>query len=216
GTEQGLLRYDGVRFTVFDSAHTPSFSNDNVLALFEDRRGVLWVGTQGGGLLRYEAGQVVAHATLDSLADDRILALAQDEEGDLWIGSEAHGLYRMRDGMFTRFSTRDGLASEKIKALQRAREGGLWIATELGLNHLQRGALSAVRAQGLPDGPLSAVYEDSRGDVWVGTSGQGLARIRNGTAEVFTSRDGLPNPFIRCIAEDTDKNLWLGTDGGGV
>ena len=51
-TEEGLVRFDGVRFTVFDKENTPPLQADNILALLVDRSGNLWIGTNGGGLTR--------------------------------------------------------------------------------------------------------------------------------------------------------------------
>ena len=50
GTAEGLVRFDGFRFTVFDRTNTPEMARNNVQVLYEDRAGTLWVGTYGGGL----------------------------------------------------------------------------------------------------------------------------------------------------------------------
>ena len=55
GTVEGLVRFDGVRFTVFDRTNTPEIGNSHITALLEDRSGTLWIGTAGGGLTRMAA-----------------------------------------------------------------------------------------------------------------------------------------------------------------
>ena len=66
GTERGLVRFDGVQFTVFDKGNTPGLQNSNAQALYEDRAGVLWVGTWGG-LHRIQDGRITSLTTRDGL-----------------------------------------------------------------------------------------------------------------------------------------------------
>src|SRR5215831_4922165 len=82
GTERGLVRFDGVSFTVFDKGNAPGMRNSNVQALYQDRQGVLWVGTWGG-LHRFQDGKFTAYTTRDGLASDRVLALCEDRDGGL-------------------------------------------------------------------------------------------------------------------------------------
>jgi ligand-binding sensor domain-containing protein len=57
GTEEGLARFDGDRFTVFDKRNTPGLRNDFIFSLLVDHKGDLWIGTRGGGLTRYSHGR---------------------------------------------------------------------------------------------------------------------------------------------------------------
>src|ERR1700730_17407893 len=56
GTSEGLARFDGVRFTVFDRTNTPALQDDSILALTTARDGSVWIGTEGAGLLHYQNG----------------------------------------------------------------------------------------------------------------------------------------------------------------
>ncbi len=56
GTEEGLVRFDGVRFVVFDKRNTPALKSNTITALWEDREGNLWIGTNGGGLSQFNQG----------------------------------------------------------------------------------------------------------------------------------------------------------------
>src|SRR3954465_11018468 len=57
GTNGGLVRFDGIRFTIFDSGNTPELRSNRILSLAEDRDGTLWIGTQNGGLTSYSQGK---------------------------------------------------------------------------------------------------------------------------------------------------------------
>src|SRR6185503_10523171 len=56
GTQEGLVRFDGVRFTLFDKRNTPALTNHFILSIHEDRQGSLWVGVRGPGLVRLRGG----------------------------------------------------------------------------------------------------------------------------------------------------------------
>src|SRR5271170_970759 len=56
GTSEGLARFDGVRFLIFDRSNTPAISDDSIISLEAVPDGSLWIGTEGGGLLRYARG----------------------------------------------------------------------------------------------------------------------------------------------------------------
>src|SRR5688500_10566961 len=64
-TEEGLVRFDGVRFAVFDPVNTPEMPVSFVNTIFEDDAGVLWIGTGGGGLVRLQDGRFTAYGLAD-------------------------------------------------------------------------------------------------------------------------------------------------------
>src|ERR1019366_9168456 len=70
------------------------------------------------------------------------------------------------------------------------------------------------REQGLRSGPVRALFEDSRGALWIGTVGSGLTRWQEGQFTTFTMRDGLPANSITALGEDSEGRLWVGTDAG--
>jgi ligand-binding sensor domain-containing protein len=77
--------------------NTPQIKENNIQALYEDREGNLWAGTEGGGLVRFRDGRFTAYTTDDGLADNIVDAIFQDHEGSLWIGTLG-GLNRFKDG----------------------------------------------------------------------------------------------------------------------
>src|SRR5437899_4549364 len=85
-TEEGLVRFDGVRFTVFDKENTPALHSNNIQALVADRLGNLWIGSRGGGLIRLKDGEFSTYTSKDGLSNEVILSLFEDSKGNLWIG----------------------------------------------------------------------------------------------------------------------------------
>ena len=90
GTEEGLVRFDGVRFTVFDKK-TAGFKNNMVLALLVDHNRDLWLGTFGGGIARLHQGKFQWFTSKNGLPSDQVRALYEDPQGCIWVGTEGGG-----------------------------------------------------------------------------------------------------------------------------
>ncbi len=96
GTEGGLARFDGVRFTTFRVAHTPGLADNLIRCFYEDREGVLWIGTQGG-LCRYRDGKF---EQLPGIAK-AVSALSADSGGRIWIATAGQGVWQYEHGSLT-------------------------------------------------------------------------------------------------------------------
>ncbi len=86
-TGDGLVRFDGVRFKVFNRTNTPEMTSNNFsfFALHEDRQGALWAGTTNGGVIRYQNGIFTAYTTREGLASNTVSRIDEDAEGTIWI-----------------------------------------------------------------------------------------------------------------------------------
>jgi len=215
--EEGLIRFDGVKFTVFDKENTPQLQANDIRALLVDRQDALWIGTDGGGLTRYKDGVFTTFRTHDGLANDAILSLHEDARGALWIGTDGGGMSRYWNGRFQTYNTRDGLPDDAVFAISTGPDGSLWVGTHAGLGLLKNDQFSSYTTKdGLGKDDIRAVYADRHGDVWVGTNGGGLGRLSDGRFKTYTVRDGLSSNMIWSISEDTAGSLWIGTGDGGL
>ena len=216
-TQEGLARFDGARFKVFNSRTTDQIRHNDVWTLLEDLDGSLWIGTRGGGLTRMKDGVFVNFGKEQGLSDDAIQALWQTPDGSLWIATRGGGLNLYKEGVVTVLTTKDGLSSNTLYALRGDREGNLWIGTDGGgVNVLRDGKVTAITTkQGLSHDTVYSFLEDRDGSFWIGT-GAGLNHYRDGKITTYRTRDGLTNDNIRALFRDRDGNLWIGTDGGGL
>ncbi|MBI3652438.1 MAG: hypothetical protein HY231_15565 [Acidobacteria bacterium] len=211
-TEEGLARFDGRRFTVFDKQNTAAIKSNAIQVLFEDAHENLWIGTDKG-LVRWKNQQFTAYSTANGLLNDNIQALLESREGDLWIGTLA-GLYRMRDEQITAFNVKDGLPDNSIRALFQESAGSLWISTAAGLGRFDGDRFTAFNADAaFPFDTITTIYQGRSGDLWFG-SADGLLQFKDGRFTLFTTRNGLANNKVWSLREDRDGNLWIGTDGG--
>jgi ligand-binding sensor domain-containing protein/signal transduction histidine kinase len=221
GTLEGLVRFDGLEFTVYDSANTPEMPNANITALYEDHEGALWIApgglysppAKGNTLLCYKDGKFQPYTEQDGYPGDPAMAICGAREGGLWIAT-SKGLCRFKDGRFHSYTTKDGLSGDSILSLYEDREGTIWIGTNHGLNQYKDGRFIAFD----PHSPLSqqavkAIHEGKDGSHWIGTP-SGLSRLKDGQLTNYTTKDGLPENEVMAINEDRDGNLWLGTAHG--
>ena len=217
GTRAGLVRFDGVRFTVFDRGNTPAMASHQVEDLAVAADGTLWIAIDGGGLMRRDGdGRFRTWARGDGLPTNRVMVVTAGREGEVWFGTYGAGVGRFKDGEISFLTAADGLTDTSIWGLTVDRAGTLWIGTYVGgLNRYRDGVVTAwTIADGLPSNGVGKIVEDRRGDLWLGTT-HGLARIRGGEIDTLAALD-LPRDFIWGLEEDRDGNLWFGTVGGGL
>lgn len=219
GTQEGLVRFDGMQIKVFDTRNTPELRSNSIVTLCEDRDGTLWIGTDGGGITRYASGRFLDNlGTRNGLENDYIRNLHPAQDGAVWITAHTGGLIRMHGGERQRWTTADGLPSDSLRTVLQDRRGRLWIgADEAGLTLWENGTIRRFGpADGLASGQIRVLYEDSRGRVWVGTRSAGLLLWDEKRFRGFSIRDGLPGNSVRAIREDRDGALWIGLESGGL
>lgn len=211
-TQGGLLRFDGVKFTVFDHRNTPGLGGSIVLSLVEGRDGSLWIGTDGGGLSRFRHGRFTSYRTGDGLAQDYVWSVHEGRDGSVWIGMGGAGLDRLKDGRLTHYDVGDGYVSAVLEDRQRA----LWIGTTGGLARLAHGTLTYYSTKdGLAGNAIRALCEDREGSLWIGTT-DGLTRRKDGHLTTYTTADGVSRLSVKSLYEDREGSLWIGTLDGGL
>jgi ligand-binding sensor domain-containing protein len=205
GTREGLARFDGVRFTIFDRRTTPTFLHNQIRHLLEDRAGILWISTPAA-LVRYRAGQFTSFTTKDGLASDNVWSTYEDRAGNLWVATLG-GLSRYRDGKFSSYTIG---AIGNVECLLEDRDGALWIGTTDGLVRWANGTFTTFTKQhGLAGNAIKALFQDQQGRLWIATT-EGLSRWSEGR---FTNA-GLPPREITSFAQDRASKLWVGTTDG--
>ena len=217
GTEEGLVRFDGLRFTIFDKSNTPELKSNDIYALLADRLGNLWIGTGGGGVLRMTQGKFVAFTTQTGLSNNSVLSLCEGRDHAIWIGTEGGGVNRFKDGKFTVFNSQTGLADDSVYSIAASKDGSVWFGTGEGLSQLKDGSFNNFTVpQGLPNKNVRALFEDRDGTLWVGTNGGGLSQFRDGHFTTFTTKDGLRSNAVFSVYQDKEGTLWIGSVGGGL
>jgi ligand-binding sensor domain-containing protein len=210
GTDEGLARFDGVRFAVFDPVNTPALRNAAIQSLLADSRGALWVGTSGGGVTRLADGHFETYGTTEGLPDNRVNAIYEDHAGRIWVGTFG-GLRLFADGRFVDHVGPTPLPALPVTALREARDGALWIGTAgRGVWRWKDAQLAAV-GDG-PDGAL-AFHEDERARMWIGGR-TGLWRAEGPHLAPVADYPGDRGASVAALCSDRDGSLWIGADDG--
>jgi len=212
GTEEGLVRFDGVRFTIFDKSNTKEILHNKVNAVISARDGSLWISTYGG-LTRFKDGRFTPYTTNEGLSSNGVSTLYEDSKNTLWIGSE-NGITQFKDGNFTSFTEKDGLAANRTYSIAEDTDGSILIGTAKGLTRFKNGRFrNYTTTEGLPDNETTSIYRDRKDNIWVGTI-NGLSQFKDERFTTYTTKNGLLSNSILTINQDSDGNLWVGTASG--
>ncbi len=213
GTEEGLVRFDGVRFTVFDK-NTAGLKHNMVLALLVDRHGDLWLGMYGGGIARLHAGKFEAYTTTEGLPSNMVRALYEDSDGTLWIGTDGGGLAQFKGNRFKAFTKADGLIDNAVFSITGDHSKALWIGTQNGVSCLRKGVFSSFTTRnGLSGNFVRTVLADSNDTLWAGTN-DGLSAISAAGVRHVSVNEGIAGSTVFSLKKDAAGTLWIGTSAG--
>jgi ligand-binding sensor domain-containing protein/signal transduction histidine kinase len=214
GTEDGLARFDGAQFQVFDKS-SGKLPGNYIYCLFEDLRGALWIGTNGG-LVRYHSGKFEVIGAEAGLQDAFVYGVAQDQSGELWISAN-YKLWRFSNDSFTCFDPLEepghlgGVIDVTVD-----RTGTVWAIMKGGTvcrfrhNHFEPvPEFETLRGQA-----LSRISSDSDGAVWISNFSGGIYRYYNGEVTSFGRADGLQVIPASRVIRGHDGSIWFGTDQG--
>ncbi|CAG5068625.1 Sensor histidine kinase RcsC [Dyadobacter sp. CECT 9623] len=183
-SSQGLLRYDKNTHSYISYLNDPgnprSISSSSVLALYIDRSGKLWIGTEGGGLNLFdEKANAFIRFTHDpansrSISNNLVNCIFEDSKGNLWLGTNGGiNLFDKRNQTFTCYRQKDGLPNDLIWGILEDSHGLLWISTNNGLSRFDP-ASKSFRNFDISDGLQGtsfnrmAAYEDQNGRMYFG------------------------------------------------
>lgn len=211
GTQNGLARFDGARFVVFDAKNTPGLGSSQIYALAQDNHDSLWIGTFNAGLSRLSQGRFETFTEKNGLVCNAVRTIYAARNGVVWIGT-TNGLARYENGTFTRLTTADGLAHNIVRTIAEMSDGVIVIGTAKGVNRIVEGRIELAYA-GLPGSVIRSLIFDRKGAAWVGFAG-GVVRIADGRIEDTIATNGLADNLVNAIFEDRHEQIWVGTYGG--
>jgi ligand-binding sensor domain-containing protein/serine phosphatase RsbU (regulator of sigma subunit) len=211
-TQEGVVRFDGVRFQVLSTREIPALGTNDIRALAEDTSGALWIGTRGHGVVKWQDGVSTAFTTKEGLVHDVVLSLLVARDGSLWVGTRGGGVSHLKDGAMSSLSSKDGLASDTVWAIAELPDGTMAFGTEAGVSLLRKDsngrlvpAVESVREQ------VSTLLADADGTLWVGST-SGLARVRGSEVVALGESDGVSG--VQALLRDRDGNLWIAAEAG--
>lgn len=218
-TQEGLARFNGQEFEVFDQYNTPQINRNYIRQVIQARDGTVWIGTDGGGVTEMKDG--IFHRVYtreDGLPTDHINHLLEMPDGSLWIGTYENGLVVLKDGKITPFPLPGEASNRTIDTILLDRDGSTWIGTDgAGLIKYANNRFTTFTIEnGLTSNQVTTLMQDHRGRLWIGTATGGLLLYDNGTFQNINKTYGLKAETINALLEDSDGNTWIGSEGDGL
>lgn len=212
GTTGGLVRFDGVSFSVFTRENTPQLRDNTIWTLLPTSEGDLWIGTLGGGLVRYRKGEWRNFHTAEGLTNLFVYSVFQDSRKDLWVGTE-DGLFRRKGDRFEEVSYRAEPSGGHIAKVFEDSLGRLWVAGT-GIYVRERGASRFVcQDKSLSQLTFRSIAETRDGTLWAATV-NGLLQLERGAAR-FRPITDVPR-LVQTLYTDRAGSLWIGIAGKGL
>jgi ligand-binding sensor domain-containing protein/signal transduction histidine kinase len=219
GTEKGLVRFDGLRFELMQSAASPQPALTHVLGLMADADGGLWARLRHPALtlFRYNGAVFQDVMNLFGRPQASVSAMTRGRDGAplLWVLEGEPSAIVLRGNRFETLAAPANFSRSAVLALAQTADGDLWVATrDAGLFRLRNGNVSAI-TEGLPDLKVNALVPVGQNQLWVATDA-GIVRW-DGTkltkAGVPSALDGVQS---LAMTVDRDSNLWVGTNSRGL
>ena len=236
GTKNGLNRYDGFDYKIYNKKNS-SLSADDITDLLIDNKGRLWIGTTGGGLNRYDQlhddfvffKNIVDDST--SLSSNQIIKIFEDSKYNLLIGTE-NGLNQFEEtsSTFKRYleNSNSESANNSVWAIAEDEGHNIWLGSFGGsLMHLDLSTGDYVyyvtnnTINNLSANFIFALQKISGNRLLIGTGGSGLLVFDIDKKQFHPFFEKAQKPYrdisvIRTIYKDSDETIWVGTDGQGV
>jgi ligand-binding sensor domain-containing protein/signal transduction histidine kinase len=212
GTPNGLIRFDGSRFTPW-TASTPenALPNGPVHAIVGSADGSLWVGFGGGGgVVRIHQGIVFQYAKAEG-APPGATAMIQDRQGTIWVATRS-GLFRFANGRWTMLGKANGYTGAEAFSLFEDRSGRLWIGTASGVYRRNGESLELLDAEATN---VQSLAEDANGAIWVTDARDIVRKLSTNTAPQHEREIRLPAGAWR-LMRDSRNQIWIAAFGGGL
>lgn len=229
GTRSGISVYRNGRFE--QASEFPDLPDPKIRSILQDSNGDFWVGTYGGGLVRYRNGRKVETFDINNgLPDNIVMKVIETQSGEIWAATYG-GVIQIQNGQINVINTDDGLLQNTILTIFEDHKGRIWAGTFAGISVIENGVIRNISAMdGMQHVVSYFITEDDDGYIWVGTN-NGLirynpdlqtvvrdpARVRDITPfKVYNAEMGLSadETNANAVLRDRDGNFWIGTVGG--
>lgn len=210
------------RDQTWDFRGHPALARHDIVALFCDSRGNLWVGLDGGGLVRLQPKTITTYSMAQGLPSENIVSLTEAPDGQLFLGRLGgnRGLTSLNPDQNLLVPDLDPFKGRFVSSCLQSRTGPLWIGTVgQGIFSVENGNALAWR-QGPgellagADTMITVLFEDRQGAFWIGTESLGAFRYDGTNTLQHTTSTGLPHNKVSAIVQDLEGHFWIGTVNG--
>ncbi|MGB4399597.1 MAG: PAS domain S-box protein [Daejeonella sp.] len=211
-TEEGVLRFDGTNFKVFNRENTPGVHSSTFYDLAKSKQGV-WAAAVNT-ILYLNSDSIKTYDFRKHLKNSWISAISEDPQGVLWAGTNNGELFYIKNHRITRYH---GLPAKNLKSIQTLNKNSdkLFLGTERGLFQINKDQ-SLAYVPGFETQNIRALEIDKYGSLWIGTKEDGLYHLKGKNTTQYTIKDGLNELFIRSLGISPGGDIWIGTSSSGI
>ncbi|MES2139683.1 MAG: two-component regulator propeller domain-containing protein [Bacteroidota bacterium] len=217
-----LTKVEGQVYNFSNFTVETGLSQPQILAVFQDDNGVMWFGTNGGGITKYDGKSYEYITDKDGLADNVVYCIEKDNKGKILIGTN-NGLSVFTPSAspgkdsthFKNFTTQNGLTHNRIYTIFCDKKGEILLGTGKGISVFKDSTCSALKISDILDNSLIFnISEDSKQNLWFSTLGNFVFKYDGKILKNYTAQDGLKNEYVYSILEFGDNVYWFLTNQG--
>ncbi|MFN4234454.1 MAG: two-component regulator propeller domain-containing protein [Bacteroidia bacterium] len=238
GTDNGLNLFDIKKQTFKNIPIGSKPEERNILSLYEDKSGIIWIGTFNGFFaFNPKTNKAKLYKDVDAFGEpkvkfsERVYAFLEDNENNFWIGTDATLIkFDRKFNTFKYYKLNNELNNnDRIRAIIQDSYGWIWVSTlGAGVNIYDRktDSFKSYKNQvnnnsSISNNNIRCIFEDKAGSVWIGTNGGGANIYHRSNNQFYFFKKESDNPnglrhFPMALLEDSKGNLWIGTYEGGV
>lgn len=198
----------------------PNLPNKDVQSIYQDRDGYIWISTRKG-LFQYDGYSVVSYKSnlykTNLFTNNNIYCVVEDANHCLWIGTyNGVNVLDKRTGIIRKLNNTE-LEGNGVSTILITKDNRIWLGTERGLyEYLAEQDSCLLYDQNntnnvLPKVTVKSLFEDDKGDIWIGTWGSGLFRYEHSSRQFLRYPKMNPANSAYIIYQDSHKNMWVGT-----
>ncbi|HKB11825.1 MAG TPA: two-component regulator propeller domain-containing protein, partial [Vicinamibacterales bacterium] len=208
--EKGLVRFDGLRFHLFQPLEPTSATDTAALNVLPDSDGALWTWLRRAALLRFRNGAFANALNIPGPPDPRVGAMAVGNDGAILIADARLGLLVSRSGRVHTLLARGSLPWRFITAVAQTPDGDIWVGTrDAGLVRVQHGQATIIGDESLSP-KINCLVSDDHNRVWIGTD-DGVFKWDAGVVTRAATTPEAGRVRALSMAKDRDANIWVGT-----
>jgi len=212
-SKSGISKFDGQEFKKFTSKD--GLTNNNLKCIREGNDGVLFLGSDGGGLIKFTSENFISYGTNDGLSSELIMSVTEDNNNNLWFSTYGEGVCTSNSKTYKHYKEKDGLGNNTVWCSFKDSKNQLWFGTSGGLSLFDGEKIKTYnKKNGLNAQKIYAINEDNNGNIWIGT--------KKGLSVLITSNDSIYNYSeikglsrnIRDIYRENDETVWFCSSDG--
>lgn len=180
-----------------------------ITALYEDKHGYLWFGTDGYGICKYDGIYLTTYTQKEGLLDNKVTCINEDKQGRIWIGNYS-GISVFDGKNFIQFTEKDGIPG-RTGFIKKDRTGDLWFSSEIGGITMYDGNnfITYSAEEGLPSNNVCDFFEDSKSNKWIACL-SGIIKFDGKHFSHFNDHLKILED-VYSIQEDRKGNIWFGS-----